>query len=100
MVELMSTGPRIKKLAANPHFWGIVILFIVCTVLHYPQQILGISSPSIFSFMGLSRHAIERILLLLPVCYTGLIFGLEWGLIGLTAAVIIMLPRVYLISDY
>lgn len=96
----MPTGPRIRKLAVNPHFWGILFMFAVCIILHYPQQILDTSSPTLFSFMGLTRHAIERILLLVPVCYAGLIFGLEWGLVSLTAAAIIMIPRVYLVSEY
>ncbi len=96
----MPMGLWIKKLTANPHFWVIVILFAVCTILHYPQQLLGISSPTVFSFMGLSRHSIERILLLLPVGYAGLVFGFEWGVIGLITALVIMIPRVYLFSDY
>ena len=91
---------QIPKPALNLHFWMVLILLALGIILHYPQQLFGISTPSLFSFIGLSRHAIERILLLLPVCYTGFIFGMKWGLICLLAASAIMIPRVFLISEY
>jgi PAS domain S-box-containing protein len=88
------------KIAANPHFWAVVILFAIVIALHYPQQLLSTSSPSLFSFLGLSRHAIERILLLVPVSYAAFVFGTKAGLVSLTVAAVIMLPRVFLLSEY
>jgi len=75
-------------------------MFAVLIVLHYPQQILSLGSPSIFSFMGLNRHAIERILFLLPVCYADYFLGIRAGVVSLIVAAIIMLPRVFLVSEY
>ena len=94
--------PRLRglRLLSNPHTWVVVALFAACVVAHYPQQILGISSPSLFSFMGLSRHAIERILLLIPVTYAAFVFGIKAGLISLAVASAVMLPRVFLLSEY
>jgi PAS domain S-box-containing protein len=88
------------KFISSPHFWIVLFLLAVCVVLHYPQQILGITSPSLFSFIGLSRHAIERIILLIPVCYTGFVFGMRAGFVCLAAASAIMFPRVFLLSEY
>ncbi len=88
------------KIVSNPHFWVVLVLLAIGVVLHYPQQILGISSPSVFSFMGLTRHAIERILMLLPVSYAGFVFGMEAGVICLVIASAIMIPRIFLISQY
>ena len=91
---------RRLKIVSNPHFWAVVIMFAILILLHYPQQILSTSSPSLFSFLGLNRHAVERILFLLPVCYAGFFFGMKAGLVSLAVAFVIMLPRVFLISEY
>jgi len=88
------------KIVSNPHFWAVMILFAIGVVLHYPQQILGIDSPSVFSFLGLTRHAVERIFLLVPISYVSFVFGMRAGLIFLALAAVIMLPRVFLISQY
>ncbi|MBA7485092.1 hypothetical protein ES707_20627 [subsurface metagenome] len=89
---------RVLRIISSPHFWVVVALFAIGIVLHYPQQILSTSSPSLFSFLGLTRHTVERIFFLLPVSYAGLIFGIKAGLASLVVALIIMLPRVFLIS--
>jgi signal transduction histidine kinase len=91
---------RCLALAKNRHFWVVVALFAASIVLHYPQQLLGINSPSLFSFLGLSRHAVERIFLLLPVSYAGYYLGNIAGLFSLDLAAAIMLPRVFFISEY
>jgi PAS domain S-box-containing protein len=91
---------RRLKILSNPHFWAVVIIFAIVIALHYPQQILSTSSPSLFSFLGLSRHAVERILLLVPVSYAAFVFGTTAGFVSLAVASVIMLPRVFLISEY
>jgi len=90
----------VLRIISNPHFWAVVIMFAIGIALHYPQQILSTSSPSLFSFLGLTRHAVERIFLLLPISYAGFIFGMKAGLASLAVALIIMLPRIFLISEY
>ncbi len=88
------------KFVSNIHFWAVVIVFAFVITLHYPQQILLTSSPSLFSFMGLSRHTVERILFLAPVSYAAFVFGTKVGLISLAVAFTIMLPRVFILSKY
>jgi PAS domain S-box-containing protein len=90
---------RSLKIVSNPHFWAVVIMFAIGIVLQYPQQILSTDSASLFSFLGLTRHAVERILLLFPVGYAGFVFGTRAGLVSLVVASGIMLPRVFLISQ-
>jgi PAS domain S-box-containing protein len=95
-------APKVRSggLLLNPHFWVVAALVAALLVLHYPQEILRMSSPSVFSFVGLSRHAVERILLLLPVTYAGFVFGLKGGLFTLATATLVMMPRVMFISEY
>ena len=70
-------------------------MFIIAIIFHYPQYLL---LPPVFSLLGLTRHAMERILFLLPMTYTGFIFGIKAGLASTVMALIIMLPRIFLIS--
>jgi len=89
---------RWLRFVRNPHFWLICLAFAGCAALHYPAH-LPISRGA-GSLIGLERHAIERILFLLPVTYAAFAFGLRGGLIALAAAAAFMLPRVFLVSQY
>jgi len=85
---------------ADPHLWVVVILFIIGIILQYPKQILGIDSPSVFSFIGLSRHAVERIYFLIPIGYANYFLGNKIAWTCVIIAGLAMLPRVFLISEY
>jgi len=86
------------KLLRSYHFWLAVLLFAMVIILHYPQQILATDSPSLFSFLGLTRHALERVLILVPITYASFIFGIRGGIASLVMACLIMLPRAIFIS--
>lgn len=75
-------------------------LFVIGILFHYPQQIFSIESSSLLSFIGLTRHAVERMLFLIPVTYAGVVFGMRAGIVSMIVAVVIMLPRIILISEY
>jgi len=90
---------RVSRVISNRHFWLVLAMFAIGVVLHYPQQILATDSPSLLSFLGLTRHAVERVFFLLPVTYVGLIFGIKAGLASLAVALAIMLPRAIFISS-
>ena len=90
---------RHPRTISNLHFWLVVVIFAIGIILHYPQQLLFIDTPSLFSFIGLTRHAVERIFLLLPITYAGFFLGIRAGLVSVALALIIMLPRVFLISE-
>lgn len=91
---------RVSRIIGNRHLWIVVITFAICIIAHYPQQILATDSPSLFSFLGLTRHAIERVFLLLPIAYAGFFLGIKAGLASIAIAFAIMLPRVFLVSPY
>lgn len=85
---------------ASPHFWVLLLMFIIGVLFHYPQQIFHIDSPSLLSFLGLTRHASERMLFLVSIIYTGIIFGIKASLISTLISLAIMLPRIFLYSNY
>lgn len=87
-------------LLGNTRFWILIVLFGGCVLLQYPQQFHITSEPSVFFFLGLTRHAFERILLLIPVIYSATVFNLRGGIVSLIIAAAIMLPRVFLLSQY
>ncbi len=88
------------KFLANRHLWLVTALFAIAFVLQYPDQLHLTTSPSLFSFLGLTRHAFERILLIVPIGYAIAVFGLGSGFVCLGIAAAIMLPRVFLLSQY
>jgi len=57
---------------------------------------MGTEEPS--SHFGLSRHALDRILFLVPIIYSSFVFRLTGGLITSFAALVAMLPRAAFIS--
>lgn len=101
--EMLVAGPRREEKALpfwrNKHFWAIVALFVAGILLHYPQQILGITSPSLLSFTGSARFSAERIFLLIPVFYAGFAFGLIGGVSSLLVSLAVMLPRAILLAS-
>lgn len=88
------------KLLRNPHFWIILVIFLICITLHYPQQVPFLKELGLSSLFGLSRHSIERIFFLFPIAYAGLVFGIRGGVVTLLAAFAAMLPRAIFVSAY
>lgn len=82
----------------SPHFWWIATAFAICVVLHYPTRFhLPWDAGSL---LGLQRHAMERILFLVPITYAASVFGIAGGTIALAAATAAMLPRVLFVSAF
>jgi signal transduction histidine kinase len=79
------------------HFWIVAAMLAASAFLHYftPQVRL----PPLTSFPLITRHAIERIIFMIPVAGAAFAFGQAGGLVTLALAVLIMLPRVFLISS-
>jgi len=89
---------QVKRVLCSLHFWLIFALLIGCGILHYVEQI-GIAGTAYPSFhFGLARHAFDRILFLVPIVYSGFVFGLVGGLAASLVALFLMLPRALLIS--
>lgn len=96
MVSSVRHSPR--RIIQNHHFWVLIVIFAIGVILHYPQQILSTESSSLFSSLGLTRHTIERVFLLIPITYASFIFGLKGGFASLAISLSIMLPRAISLS--
>jgi len=90
----------LRSTLRRPHLWIIILLFVLCIVLHYPGQLPFTGKLGRFSLLGLERHALERILFLVPSIYAAYIFGLTGGCISLAVALAAMIPRILFISAY
>lgn len=93
--RFVPSARQLKRLAGERSFWLIIALLGGLTLLHYlrPQIILV---PVGF----VERHAMERTVFLLPVALATFIYGQTGGLIALVLSILIMLPRVFLLSAY
>jgi two-component system sensor histidine kinase DegS len=81
--------------------WIAIAMFMVAIPLHYPGELLpflNIEDPG--SILGLERHAIERVFIILPITYIGFLFGMRAGLTASGFALAIMLPRALVISEH
>ena len=89
---------QLRRLVQSAKFWFILLMLLVLSILHYaePLGIIGTIHPS-YHF-GLTRHAVDRILLLVPIIYAGFNFRLMAGLAVCFIASLIMLPRALFIS--
>jgi PAS domain S-box-containing protein len=95
-----ATG-RISEALRSVELWVAVAMFMVAIPMQYPHELipfLHIEDPE--SVLGLQRHAIERVFILLPITYVGFLFGMRAGLAASVLALVIMLPRALFISDY
>ena len=91
-----STRRSFRETVASRAFWLLLAMVVAITALHYLTPQTRALSPPLNAFF--SRHAADRILLLLPVAGATLMLGLREGWCTLALAVIIMLPRVVWIS--
>jgi signal transduction histidine kinase len=88
---------RLKKVVTRRSFWILVAMLVALAVLHYlaPQvRFLPIASHP------LTRHAVERIIFILPIAGATFAFGQAGGLLALALSILIMLPRAFLLSSY
>ncbi len=88
---------KLKGIVGKRSFWILGAMLTGLAVLHYltPQARFLPLIP-----LPLKRHAIERIIFLLPIASATFAFGQAGGLVTLTLSILIMLPRALLISSY
>lgn len=87
----------LKQATRRRSFWILAAMLVCLALLHYltPQlRFIPLSSHP------LGRHAVERIIFILPIASASFAFGRAGGLLTLALAVSIMLPRVLFISPY
>ena len=91
---------RLSELLTSYQFWLIAAILIISAFLHYTAQIRATPIALLGASPYLTRHAVERVLFVLPIAYAALTFGLVGGLLTLFIAVLIMLPRILFVSPY
>ncbi|KPK21897.1 MAG: hypothetical protein AMJ76_01480 [Dehalococcoidia bacterium SM23_28_1] len=99
-MKRQATGSILEAMR-SVELWVAVAMFLVAIPMHYPDDLLPflhIEDPG--SVLGLERHAIERVFMLLPITYVGFLFGIRAGLAASALALAVMLPRALFISDY
>lgn len=94
-------GNKLKKILLSPGFWFIVALLVLISIPHYNEYLQHPAFlNSIISSFNLERHAFERILFLLPIVWSGFLFGWKGGLATSLVALGLMLPRVFMLSIF
>ena len=88
---------QLKRIASNRSFWILGAMLTGLAVLHYltPQARFLPLIP-----LPLERHAVERIIFLLPIASATFAFGQAGGLVTLVLSTLILLPRAIFISPY
>ncbi|MHB8841166.1 MAG: sensor histidine kinase [Candidatus Aquicultor sp.] len=93
-------GGRQVRLLADPQFWSILSIFVLIT-LHYYDNL---TSFRLFSLpdlpLGITRHTVDRMLYLVPIALSSLIFGSKGGFITVIAAFLAMIPRALFFSAF
>jgi signal transduction histidine kinase len=88
---------RLKRVLSHRSFWILAAMMGGLGLIHYfTPQVRFL--PMVSHPMG--RHAVERIIFILPVAGATFAFGQTGGLVALVSAVLIMLPRAVLMSPY
>ncbi|MBN1699089.1 MAG: sensor histidine kinase [Spirochaetales bacterium] len=91
---------RFLILLSSPGFWIVTGLLMLSAILHYPQLLPFPDVSGMNSLFGLQRHAVERIIFLLPITLAAYIGGGKGGVACLLAALSLMFPRVFLFSQF
>ena len=91
----------LTKVIRRPGFWFILALLVLISVPHYHELLkLPPFFIPIMTDLGVTRHAFERILYLVPIVLAGFLFGWRGAFLTSLAAIALMLPRVIFISLY
>jgi signal transduction histidine kinase len=87
---------RILEIVKNRHFWTVAIMLAICGFFHYfsPQIPLLQQDP-----FPMTRQAVVRIIFLLPVAAGAFAFDRTGGVVTLGLTIIIMLPRIFFVSE-
>jgi two-component system, NarL family, sensor histidine kinase DegS len=99
MIEALQISlRRLRTILVHPVFWGLLLFMSAITVLHYCTS----QERALFLAVDVSlrRHAVDRIIFILPVALAAYVFGRSGGLITLTVTICAMMPRVIWLSPY
>jgi two-component system sensor histidine kinase DegS len=87
----------------NFHIGLIIFIFIILTLSHYHELLVGIpvlDKICVASLLSLSRHTIERFLYILLIIYACWTLGIKFGIATWIASALAILPRAAVVSLY
>jgi PAS domain S-box-containing protein len=100
LTERTVTG-RLGKIIRNQWFWLLLVLIFIITILYYAENLKGLAFlHQLTTGLGLTRHAFERVLYLVPISLAGFLFGWRGAFYTSLITLACMLPRVFLMSEY
>lgn len=94
MQEALPFVARLRRTMDGWHHWLIMSMLAVGAALHYSAQIRSVPETP----FALTRHAMVRVLFMLPVAHAAFALGMTGGIATAIAAFLIMLPRVLYLS--
>ncbi|MHB1006562.1 MAG: GAF domain-containing sensor histidine kinase [Chloroflexota bacterium] len=100
-LTLLAPTPGWGRLARNPKFWLLVGLMTAITLSHYGPNIEQLTAfDRLLTEVGLSRFDVQRILYLVPIIWSGFLFGRRAVLITAALSLAFMAPRAVAISPH
>jgi signal transduction histidine kinase len=93
--RFLPAARRLRRLAGERSFWLLAVMLGGLTLFHYLRPQI-----SLVPVGFVERHAMERVVFLLPVALATFVYGQTGGLIALALSLLIMLPRVFLLSAF
>jgi len=90
----------LANLVRRPGFWAILATILLITVPHYEK---ALAHPAflvnLMAYLGIGRHAFERILYLAPVVWAGFLFGHRGAVTVSLIVLALMLPHAVFLSS-
>jgi len=90
----------LKDTLKVPHLWIILAIMAFGAALYYSEQIPVLHNIVTQAPIQLARYSTHRILSIIPVAYTALIFRFRGGAIAAVFISLALLPRVLMISQH
>jgi len=90
----------VKQMRRVHHLWIILAIMTFGAVVYYADQIPGLQVIVTQSPIQLARYSTHRILSIIPVVYTALIFRFRGGAIAAVVISFALLPRATIISEH
>ena len=85
----------------NPHFWYITAAMAVCSILYYlPSIVNAVTQQNISPGVFGAVHDLHRMIFLLPAGYATYIFREKGAAISVAVMLLVLLPRVLLLSPF
>ncbi|OGO39227.1 MAG: hypothetical protein A2147_05460 [Chloroflexi bacterium RBG_16_57_8] len=99
MRQAVDNDPSSAKKRTRNSVLLIAALLLLVAILHYGPALFPSGIANVTAYVGLTRHTLDRILLLIPITLAGRHLGFGAGFLTATLALILMIPRCLFISE-